>query len=91
MKKRIEVKIYGIVQGVGFRFYAQFRALELGIKGYVKNNFDGSVTFVGEGDEEDLKKMVEYLKKGPTGAVVQKIDIDWKEAKDEFKDFRIRL
>ena len=91
MRKRIEVKIYGIVQGVGFRFYAQFRALELGIKGYVKNNPDGSVTFVGEGDEEDLKRMVEYLKKGPTGAVVQKIDIDWKESKDEFKDFRIML
>jgi len=91
VKKRIEVKIYGIVQGVGFRFYAQFRALELGIKGYVKNNPDGSVTFVGEGDEEDLKKMIEYLKKGPTGAVVQKVDVVWKDSKNEFKDFRIRL
>lgn len=91
MKKRVEVRIYGIVQGVGFRFYAQFRALELGIKGYVKNNMDGTVTFVGEGEEEDLKRMIEYLKKGPTGAVVQRVDVLWKNSMDEFKDFRIRL
>lgn len=90
MKKRLEAKVYGIVQGVGFRFYIQYYAKKYGIKGFVKNNIDGTVSFVGEGEEEDLKKILEHLKTGPTGAVVSDIEYSFSEPKGEFTNFVIK-
>ncbi len=90
MKKRLEAKVYGIVQGVGFRFYIHYYAKSLGIVGYIKNNVDGTVSFVGEGEEEDLKKILEHLNRGPTGAVVSNVEYNFSEAKGEFKNFVIK-
>lgn len=90
MKKRLEAKVFGIVQGVGFRFYIHYYAKKYNLTGYVKNNIDGSVSFVGEGEEDDLKKIIEHLKSGPTGAEVDEVKIEWKDFKNEFKNFSIK-
>lgn len=90
MKKRLEAKVFGIVQGVGFRFYVHYYAKKYNILGYVKNNLDGTVSFVGEGSEDDLKKILEHLKQGPTGAIVKEVKFEWKEFMNEFKDFNIK-
>ncbi len=65
----IEVKFYGMVQGVGFRAHVRKRALELGIKGYVKNCDDGSVEAIFEGDDEMVSIMLAYCKKIPMSDV----------------------
>jgi len=90
MKKRLEAKVFGIVQGVGFRFFIHYYAKKYNIYGYVKNDFDGTVLFVGEGEEEDLKRILDHLKQGPTGAEVREVKFEWKDFEDEFKNFNIK-
>ncbi len=79
--KRLLIKIYGRVQGVGFRYYTFKKATLLNIKGYVKNMPDGSVFVDCEGDKENLNLFLEFLKKGPQFAYVE--DIEVKEAEPQ--------
>ena len=84
----IKVIIYGKVQGVGFRNFVYRNAIKYNIKGYVKNNPDGTVEAVFEGEKENIEKMIELCKKGPERARVDKIDIFEIEDKG-YKDFKI--
>lgn len=90
MKKRVIIRVYGFVQGVNFRYYTMREAQNLGLSGWVKNEEDGSVTILAEGEEEDLKKLIEWAKRGPNWAEVEKIEVNWQEAKDEFERFEVR-
>lgn len=85
--KRVEIRVYGLVQGVGFRAYTMRRALELGLRGFAKNERDGSVYIVAEGEEEKLIRLVELVKKGP--GRVEKVDYKILEATGEFSNFHI--
>jgi len=89
MKKRLHIFVSGIVQGVFFRQSTSRKAKELGVFGWVKNLKDKRVEIVCEGDEEDLKKMAKWCEKGPEGAYVQKLDLQWEAFRDEFNDFRV--
>jgi len=88
--KRLKAKIFGQVQGVFFRSYIEQAAQSLGLVGWVKNESDGSVKVVAEGDKEDLKKIIKFLKRGPNSAKITKTEIKWEKSKGEFKDFGIR-
>lgn len=97
MPKHLHLKIFGDVQGVNFRWYARNKARELDIVGWVKNMLDGTVELAAEGEEENLKKFLEWCKIGPKwgllrrgGARVDRIDEEWEDATGEFKDFEIR-
>ena len=61
--KRVKIKIFGVVQGVGFRYFTFRNAKNLGLKGYVKNLEDGSVEALFEGENEKIKKMLELCEK----------------------------
>jgi len=87
MLKRIHAKVYGVVQGVGFRRFVQIHAKRLGLKGYAMNLPDGTVEVVAEGYEEALKKLLEYLKIGPPLAKVEKVEYSFEEYKGEFITF----
>ncbi|PMQ02473.1 MAG: acylphosphatase [Dictyoglomus sp. NZ13-RE01] len=89
MKKKIHVFVYGIVQGVGYRYFAYKWAKRLGINGFVRNLSDGRVEVIGEGDEETLKAFLEKLEQGPFGAVVEKVDVKWEETEGKYNDFNI--
>ena len=86
--KAVKIIIYGKVQGVGFRNFVFLNAKKLNIKGYVKNNPDGTVEAVFEGDEDNINKMIELCKKGPERARVDKIDIKDIEI-NNYQDFKI--
>jgi len=90
MKTRCHVFVSGRVQGVFFRYYTQERAKSLGLTGWVRNLPDGRVEAVFEGEKEKIERIVEWMKKGPPLAKVEKIDVIWEEFKDEFGDFEIR-
>ncbi|GGF22952.1 acylphosphatase [Echinicola rosea] len=66
-------KIIGKVQGVFFRKSTQEKAQEIGIKGWVKNESDGSVLTVIQGSEGQVKLMEKWLEKGPPRAEVKEI------------------
>ena len=86
--KAVKVIIYGKVQGVGFRNFVFLHAKKLNIRGYIKNNPDGTVEAVFEGDEDNINKMIELCKRGPERARVDKIDIKDIEI-NNYQDFKI--
>ena len=57
--------VSGIVQGVGFRYFIYRKAVELGLRGYVKNLFDGNVEIVVEGEKDKIQILIEHAKIGP--------------------------
>ncbi len=75
MLKHLDIKIFGFVQGVGFRYYVQEKARELGLAGFVKNKADGSVYIEIEGRVDDLDKFLKWCRKGPGFARVSKINV----------------
>lgn len=87
--KRVELKIHGRVQGVFYRDGARRRANKLGITGFAKNESDGTVRIVAEGEEESLKKIIKWCYNGPIFAKVIVVDVEWKQASGEFKKFSI--
>jgi len=62
MNQRITVRYEGRVQGVGFRFTVVNLAQELNVTGWVKNEFDGSVSMVAEGPEDQLMALLQAVK-----------------------------
>lgn len=90
MNKRVELKIYGRVQGVFFRDSTQRKAKKLKLTGYVQNQEDGSVKVVAEGEESNLKELVNWCYNGPIIAKVKKVEKKWRESSEKFKNFKIR-
>jgi acylphosphatase len=75
--KRAHVLVRGAVQGVFFRAETRNRARSLGIDGWVRNNPDGAVEAVFEGDDERVESMVEWCRRGPAGARVEDVEASW--------------
>jgi len=69
------IRIEGRVQGVGFRYSAFHKAKELNLKGYVKNQPDGSVYVEIEGDEDSINKFILWCYQGPPMAKVTNVYI----------------
>ena len=81
--RRARVVVRGRVQGVYFRAALRDRALSLGLAGWARNNRDGTVEAVFEGDAERVQSMVGWCERGPSGAVVTGVDVKWAEPADE--------
>ena len=73
-----------------FRYETRDLALELGLSGWVRNLPNGRVEAVFEGEEEKVKKMIEFCRRGPPGARVTDVEVSWEGYKGEFKGFGIR-
>jgi acylphosphatase len=84
------MNILGYVQGVFFRDNTKKKAKELGLRGYVKNLLDGSVEIVAEGDESNLKELINFCRNNPSSSRVKSIKVDYEEVKNEFEDFKVR-
>jgi len=90
MKVRAHVFVSGRVQGIFFRSETRHEAKTHGVKGWVRNLRDGGVEAVFEGEEEAVKELVEFCKRGSPGARVTRVDVKWESYTGEFKDFQIR-
>lgn len=89
-KVRKHIYLSGRVQGVGFRANSRQRAQTLGVKGWVKNLFDGRVEAVVEGEKESVNQMINYLKKGPSFANVTDYEIKDETPEGKFDTFSIK-
>jgi acylphosphatase len=81
MPRHLNITITGRVQGVGFRRAARDQARYMGIKGFVKNNFDETVYIEAEGDDTSINLFVQWCHNGPPFARVEELDVnpgDWK-------------
>ncbi|MEM2281715.1 MAG: acylphosphatase [Candidatus Bathyarchaeia archaeon] len=90
MKVRAHVFVSGRVQGVFFRYETRREAKMYGVKGWVRNLPDGRVEAVFEGEEEAVKQLIEFCRRGPPGAKVKGVEVRWEDYTGEFKDFEIR-
>ncbi|MDX2368560.1 MAG: acylphosphatase [Colwellia sp.] len=76
------VHVSGRVQGVYFRVSSQQKAIDYALSGYAKNLADGGVEVFLSGEQENVDKMLAWLKHGPEQAEVTKIEqkqVDWQE------------
>ncbi|MGA2725220.1 MAG: acylphosphatase [Bryobacteraceae bacterium] len=80
--------VRGRVQGVGFRYFAQRAAAELGLTGYVRNLDDGRVEVYAAGSEEKLSQMAGLLHRGPRWADVRGVE-EQDAAVHQYGGFRI--
>lgn len=87
--RTVQVRIEGRVQGVGYRLWAQRTAVDLGLKGWVRNRRDGSVEAVLQGRDGDVDAMLAACRKGPPGAAVTGVDI-MGEGVGAFTGFEVR-
>lgn len=89
MDARAHVIVSGRVQGVYYRSYAVDEARSLGVSGWVANIEGGRVEAVFEGEEEAVRKMVEWCRKGSPSSRVKEIEVAWEEPKGEFSGFEV--
>ena len=85
--RRVHVFVSGRVQGVGFRNFTQLTAIKVGATGWVRNLKDGRVEAVIEGAPDQVAKMLEAVKRGPSSASVDKVDLTDEKPTAEFKKF----
>lgn len=81
--------VEGIVQGVGFRYFAYREAQALNLCGYVRNLSDGRVEIYAEGAKSDIQEFIGILRVGPRFGNVEKLDIQWKEPVKKYSKFII--
>ena len=89
MNHRITVRYEGRVQGVGFRYTAVSLAQDLNLTGWVKNEFDGSVALVAEGEEESLMELLQAIRRSNLGRYITNELVRRSAATGEFKGFSI--
>ena len=89
--KRLTATVTGLVQGVSYRYYTRREAKRLDLVGWIRNEDDGSVYVVAEGQDESLQRLIKFMGQGPPSAHVKQITTDWSPASGEFGSFEIRF
>jgi acylphosphatase len=73
---RVRAIVRGRVQGVGYRWSARMAAERLALGGFATNRPDGSVLVEAEGSSADVEAMLDWLRRGPPGALVTAVDVE---------------
>jgi acylphosphatase len=89
MKSGAHIIVKGIVQGVGYRFFAMRQARAHRLNGWVRNRPNGNVELEVEGEPDLIESFAKELKTGPRFAQVTDVVVTWKEYKDKFSSFDI--
>jgi acylphosphatase len=87
--KEIDAIVHGKVQMVMFRDFVKKKAYPLNITGFVENRPDGTVHVVAQGREENLERLIEHLHKGPFTARVSRVDVHWRDPKEDYRVFSV--
>jgi acylphosphatase len=90
MKIRAMVSIKGLVQGVNFRHHTRQSAIRLNVTGWVRNLPDGSVQGCFEGEEPDVRALIDWCRRGPAWATVDEVFVEEEPFRGEFIAFDIR-
>ncbi|MEJ5244184.1 MAG: acylphosphatase [Bacteroidota bacterium] len=90
VSSQIKFTVFGLVQGVGFRYFVARNAISMGLRGYVRNEFDGTVSGVAIGDPASIDKLKSLLQAGPSRSKVEKVLFEDYSGEDIFVTFEIR-
>jgi acylphosphatase len=88
---RLHAIVHGYVQGVGFRYFVVRQANASGLTGYVRNRWDGSVEVVAEGPRPLLESLLALLRRGPSEAEVERVEVAWEAYSGQFGRFNIMI
>ncbi len=86
-----QIIVKGRVQGVGFRWFTEAEANKFGLKGYVKNRFDGDVEIEVEGEKEIIGQFIEQIKIGNRVSRVDDVHLEWSQWEDRYSNFQIKF
>lgn len=87
---RVQFNVYGIVQGVGFRYFTWRKAAELGLTGNVRNLSDGSVLVIAVGSETQINALRNWLQQGgPRSASIERVVEQVYQGEAKFSEFAI--
>ena len=86
---RARALVSGLVQGVGYRAFAQKAAGGLHLLGGVRNLSDGRVEVVAEGPRGTVEELLVLLRQGPPLSRVRDIQVQWNEPAGEYADFSV--
>jgi len=89
MIRQIECIIFGRVQGKSFRAFARRKAISKGLVGVVENLSDGTVHLIAQGDQFELEKFVQQLRRGSLFSRVDSVDVKWSNAVKAYSDFTV--
>jgi len=89
-QERLEARVHGQVQGVGYRWFVRRHAARLGLSGWVANEPAGSVRLIAEGSRAAIDELAALLAEGPAGASVERVDGSRLPASGGFVGFEIR-
>ena len=87
--KRVHIILSGDIQGIGFRYFISSKAKSLGINGWVKNLEYDKVEAIFEGNDDNVKEILDSCVRGHSLAKIKNIKINKEDFKDE-KEFKIR-
>ena len=87
--RRTHVVIRGDVHNVGFRAWTKHKADFFGVKGWVKNNVNGTVEALFEGEDYRVEEMVQSCNRGPPTSYVEKVEVKEEMFRGDMKNFRI--
>lgn len=76
MMQRMKILVHGRVQGVYFRYFTQKKARQLGVVGTVRNMADGSVEIIAQAETGAVQSLLDWSRKGPITARVDRVEID---------------
>lgn len=86
----VRLVVYGIVQGVGFRFATSEAASACSVAGWVRNLPDGTVEIVAQGSPDAVARITAWARRGPTYASVDRVQVEALEELPNLADFEIR-
>jgi acylphosphatase len=90
VKIRTHVIVTGKVQGVFYRAETASKAKQLSLTGWVRNLPDGRVEAIFEGEEINVRKMIDFCWRGPPSAYVVDVNVRRQDWKGEFDNFTVR-
>lgn len=79
--------VFGVVQGVGFRYFTAKKAASLGVRGRATNLSDGSVEVIMQGEESAVLALLEWLHQGPQTASVEQVICEAYDPERAFNGF----
>lgn len=86
--RHVRIQVFGIVQGVGFRYFTAQEAIRLHLTGRATNLNDGSVEVFAQGEHDAIEALQSWLMKGPRTAQVDRIELTELESSAEYSGFR---
>ena len=88
--KRVHIWVKGRVQGVGFRAFVQQNGVQIGVTGWVRNVGYDTVEAVAEGTDEQIKRFLGMIRRGPSISRVDESREEWEQVTGEFGVFGVK-